>query len=705
MLLWMGRALFTGEIPFTGDLLHFHYPLRDFYASALARGERFDWMPSLFNGFYVVGEGQLGAYHPLHWLLYRFLPLDRAFAIEMVAAYPFMFIGALWFLRRWMDGAPAAFGAMVLTFSGFTLSHGVHPNMVTVVAHLPWILLAIHHILAATTKRTRARGVAALGLLIGSQLLLGHPQAVWLSGLVAAAYAATLLVSAGARPRLPGAGAIALGVGLGVAIGAVQLAATYYAVQRSVRAAVGAAFTTTYSLAPVHLLQLLEPYVFWQRVLRWNEAPGAGDEFAAYGGAVTLTLAVWWLAGVILRRRDSRTVRDRLGIAAGILAVAGLWLATGSYGKLYYLQTWLPIVGQFRAPVRFVLLTHIALAVLAALAMAQLLAGVQKPEASPRRALRVPWSLAAASTAAAVWFAANGMAPAGFGFAVILGPLLFVTASAVLTMAVRGARWGVIALALLAAADHAAYGLGGVVVWHDFITRQQAVSLLDTPDSVLPDRGRLIHGAFPDLYLLGGYRFVDGYLGLVPSRQLDYDSPAALRLANAVYANAVTVEKAHLTEARPLARGWYELPAPLPRVRLVAENVVTNEPATAVAQVDVARFALTTHDLGLSGGTAGSATTTIDAPGRLQVETQAIGQQLLVVSESFDEGWIARIDGQPAAVERVNGDFLGVVVPAGSHTVALDFRPRHLTIGRWISAIGGVLGLLLVLGTWRADRR
>src|SRR5687767_2621210 len=99
MLGWMGRSLVTGQIPFTGDLLHFHYPLRDFYARALAAGQPFDWMPSLFNGFYLVGEGQLGGYHPVHWLLYRVLALDRAFAIELVLAYPVLFTGTWLWLR------------------------------------------------------------------------------------------------------------------------------------------------------------------------------------------------------------------------------------------------------------------------------------------------------------------------------------------------------------------------------------------------------------------------------------------------------------------------------------------------------------------------------------------------------------------------------------------------------------------------------
>src|SRR3954468_8850715 len=105
MLLWMSRPLLAGQIPFTGDLLHFHYPLRDFYAGALAAGQHLEWMPSLFGGFDVGAEGQLGAYHPGHWVLYRLLPLDTAFVVETLAPYPLLFAGTWVFLRRWCGDA------------------------------------------------------------------------------------------------------------------------------------------------------------------------------------------------------------------------------------------------------------------------------------------------------------------------------------------------------------------------------------------------------------------------------------------------------------------------------------------------------------------------------------------------------------------------------------------------------------------------
>ena len=111
-------------------------------------------MPSLYGGFYVAGEGQLGGYHPWHWLLYRTLPLGAAFDIELLASYPLLFAGTFLLLSRLIGRRDAALvGAMAFTFGGFGLLHFVHPNAIAVVAHLPWLLWA-----DATSARAAAPG-------------------------------------------------------------------------------------------------------------------------------------------------------------------------------------------------------------------------------------------------------------------------------------------------------------------------------------------------------------------------------------------------------------------------------------------------------------------------------------------------------------------------------------------------------------------
>ena len=192
----LAGPFFAGRICVADDLGAFHLPLRAFYAEQLARGEPFDWMPQLYSGFYLTGEGQAGTYHPLHWLLYRFLPLPAAFAWEVLLAYPLMAAGMWLFLRRRLGRSDAAlFGGLLFATCSFNLLHVVHPNAVAVVAHIPWLLWAIDVVLTDSRRRRVVLATTLIALLTGSQLLLGYPQYVWFSLLAEASYVAFVLVT------------------------------------------------------------------------------------------------------------------------------------------------------------------------------------------------------------------------------------------------------------------------------------------------------------------------------------------------------------------------------------------------------------------------------------------------------------------------------------------------------------------------------
>ena len=117
--------------------------MRHLYREALHSGDSVLWTPSIFAGFYMHGEGQIGVFHPFHQVLYRALPLRPAFNLELIANYIAAFAGTFWFFRRLQLSSTAAlFGAMLFAFSGFNLLHHQHMNMVSVVAHMPWLLAA-----------------------------------------------------------------------------------------------------------------------------------------------------------------------------------------------------------------------------------------------------------------------------------------------------------------------------------------------------------------------------------------------------------------------------------------------------------------------------------------------------------------------------------------------------------------------------------
>jgi uncharacterized membrane protein YfhO len=60
----------------------------------------------------------------------------------------------------------------------------------------------------------------------------------------------------------------------------------------------------------------------------------------------------------------------------------------------------------------------------------------------------------------------------------------------------------------------------------------------------------------------------------------------------------------------------------------------------------------------------------------VRIRTDVASTQLLVLAERFQEGWQASLDGEAAAVERVNGEFLGCRVPAGAREALFEYRPR-----------------------------
>ncbi|MCD4728081.1 MAG: hypothetical protein K8R46_10490, partial [Pirellulales bacterium] len=192
----LAGPFFAGRVYTADDLGAFHLPVRAFYAEQIARGEAHDWMPALYSGFYLTGEGQAGVYHPLHQLLYRLLPLRAALGWEYLLSYPLMMLGTWLLLRRRIGrGGGAALGALLFTFSSFNLLHFVHPNAVAVIAHIPWLLWAIDVVLLDARRRKIALATALIALLTGSQLLLGYPQFVWLSLLTEIAYAVFLLTA------------------------------------------------------------------------------------------------------------------------------------------------------------------------------------------------------------------------------------------------------------------------------------------------------------------------------------------------------------------------------------------------------------------------------------------------------------------------------------------------------------------------------
>ena len=84
----------------------------------------------------------------------------------------------------------------------------------------------------------------------------------------------------------------------------------------------------------------------------------------------------------------------------------------------------------------------------------------------------------------------------------------------------------------------------------------------------------------------------------------------------------------------------------------------------------------------------------------ITVETEGPGE--LVLSESYDRGWVAIIDGKKAPTAVFDEAFPSVAVPAGTHVVRFRYRPRAYVVGLLISChVLGLLVLGFVRRRWR----
>ncbi|HZZ28774.1 MAG TPA: YfhO family protein [Pirellulales bacterium] len=698
LLTALGWPLLTGQIYTVDDLGWYHLPLRAFYVQQLARGQPFDWCPGMYCGFYLTGEGQLGSYHPLHWLLYKTLPLSVAFDLECWLSYPFMLAGMYLFLRRWnLRREAAGFGAMVFTFGSFNLLHLMHLNGLAIVAHLPWLLWAIDKMVrtqvidnpnrqsVTQAAPNRRQGVAfcVIAGLTGSQLLLGYPQYVIFSLAVEVGYILLLAMTASKSSSAVMKDLLrwSLAVLLGALIGSVQFLPTIDALQHSVRQSSAAeGFATQGSMPLLNWMQLLTPYLFANRVIG-----GITHEFGMYMGAVPLTLAVWWLC------RGKRANQHRtLTVAALTAAAIALLWTLGDLGPLGWLQNHVPLLNKFRLPSRAIVVFELAVAVLAALGFSTLL-GIARnsswPKSEPdlsnsgpshRDRMQLLWALPLGSAAFTV-LAMGCWRPYLSSYPLVaVGPVIMATAVCLVLRASAGGRWALAALILLSAIDLGVYGMSYSIYGH-VEQLSQFIAKIDPPPGFPSGRVALdlANGteAAPgqktvragDQILLDGWQRVDGYAGLDPIKKLDYCQPAALRAAGAQWIAAdaakqlenanqhgwvAKLDRTKIVPDQPVfsmgkSTIWIRLRDPQPRAWLVSHTVASANPAVDISKISLTAEALvekesspqmTAHQPAASQSTNGPPAPKADPPQPVAVLADEPGNLLLEVkcpSEQF----------------------------------------------------------------------
>jgi uncharacterized membrane protein YfhO len=87
-------------------------------------------------------------------------------------------------------------------------------------------------------------------------------------------------------------------------------------------------------------------------------------------------------------------------------------------------------------------------------------------------------------------------------------------------------------------------------------------------------------------------------------------------------------------------------------------------------------------------------------PNQVKISVNTDTPKLLFISDTYDTGWNAIVNGKPATVYRADYAFRGVLVPAGKSTVLLTYQPKSFTVGLIVSFVAFIFTLIYYIGTY-----
>jgi hypothetical protein len=736
-------ALFFGKALFYFDITEINFPYRDFLAREMKLGRFSRWMPGLYCGFPLYSESQAGYLHPLKPFLYPWMETWRALNLDTVLSIWLTGLATFGWLRRHVGPAGALAGAGLFGLSGFVWAHLIHTSMNNALISVPLAIWALE----VAWDGGRLRGVALGALALACQVFAGHLQdTILTAGLVAlyAIHRAATEQTWGRRARALGL-ATAL-VGLGLVIAAVQWIPSKELLDRSPRSGGLTWDQLTYgSWSPELLPTLLirEAYGTRARNTDWPDGYYPYHEMNAYMGMIGLALAVVGAA----------VSRDRWISFWIALAMIGGVLMLGRYTFLFDYMNRVPVLGSSRIPVRYHLWVSLAVAALAAVGVDRLarpgpvkLRGVVVLVAllSVASLMMLAWVYEPAWNQTSRWtsvshverskWLAREVAIAAVRLTILGGIAWVLMRHAARSDRPKTRQWSAALLPVLVITE---------LLWShsaDVPTIDPAYWTVPPPtvDALKADP-RLIrifgmaskssgepgYASHPvdfmsvrdalswSLAPVWGLSSSTGETPIIPRRMLDYTDHVL------TYQGRFEIESvSHLLagsrfdsldrEARRVGSAWiHKVPGTFARARLAGRPYYATDQRSAIAALDSlgggVRERLVVEDpdrpLAEDARVDGTATIVSEEPEALTVETSSNGPAYLVLSDSFDPGWSAKLDGLPVPIRPAYVAFRAVFLPAGPHRVKFAYRPAGFRVGLIVSSIGLVVCAILLI--WR----
>lgn len=692
--LWAAAPEDRAYLPEKSDLAEVFYPPRHFFARHLAEGQFSLWNPHIYAGYPQFADPQAATFYPIALLFALFtgpaysmgtIALDIGLHYFLVGAFTFLF-----FRHIMRSNLAALLGALVFEFGGYlTYYPPLQLSELEVVAWLPLTLL----LLTLALERRSWLLVAVAGVTLGQVFLAGRPQSYLTIGLITIAW---LLYTAHQKAyswgqigaRMVVLGAFALGAA------AAQWLPTLQLTRLTTRSELIYEFVAEGGFPFSELTGFFVPQLLGTQNL--------------YVGLLTL-----FLAGIAIYKRAGL-------FWAGILLIC----LVGSVGDHLILFDGFYLVERFGFPGYLRNMERLAFGItfsLAALSGYGLLV-IQRENMPVLRFMAVFLAGILGVTVLMAWLWSFTRLPAE-----ALDPTLAVEAVAYAgTMMFVGfvALWvwrdipraAQVALVVMVVLDVMSLNHGRFFVEESFPPGNDIERVAAAP----PGPAAFYRVTFDQTTSqdFGSLAGVDSPGGMPPLMLTDYER---LREILDVYRRnillnvGIVVTTGEYTDPAFALIGqqdafkYYEFLHFKPRAYLVEEVVEVGDTAEAAARLAAGDFdywhkAIVTGETGLGQGQPLSPAESASVIGRtnntITIQATAVEPRLLVLSDTYYPGWQATIDGEPAKILKTNVALRGVVVPPGSHTIAMTFRPATFYLGLTLSLLTFLVLLLWAGRVW-----
>jgi len=728
------RELFAGEMFSAGDVLIQNYPAKAYFKRMIASGVLPLWTPLINAGFPLLAEGQVGAFYPLHWLLFLSLSLFGAFNCQLILSFIIAFYGMYIYSRSVGLGRPAGLlAAGLFTFNGFTVGHLLHPNLLGVVFLLPYVLFVTDRYLERRGSETG--NLLALSLLFALQLALGHPQFLYYNLLVTVAYFGYGLATGKSKNAwLARSSRYLAALAFSLALGAAQFLPTLElaGISRGGTDRIGHMMTfghAFYSLAG--LINQLLPYSLSTLQANW--------EYSTYFGVLPVLLL---LLALMLKGRRSAFYK-------GLLLCCFLLMFEPLFARLAVVLGLVTAGGRFNLPIRLIIYCIFPLAILSGRAFEYWFFDRARGARPTRWLPQLAWFLCLGAVFACLLLypglqAMGEMRVDSWQLGIILGSLLVLLAAKRARPGQKRALAG-LALVLLFldllvfADDRTGFSNQAAVERQSEIcqrvgqgdSRFFSYTHFRSPKRPLPDRLDFNTPLQHNLPALHGYTPLSlkpwweyaVLLEVFLEMNLEKNVPlgvvtSLLRVANVGYlstnARFAQADWQLVSEA-----GLYKLAQPLPRAFFSSRYGKAEDKLSTMQSLVGSRYPRAFYEKlfaplmsSARQGDGGSIVATEQEGTTLFLKDEAHEVVLLtgaprpgylVLSDTYYPGGQAYLDGEEVAIERANYMFRGVKVGAGEHEVRFRFRPGSFLLGLFVSLCAALL-VAGYIGWWLAER-